>query len=75
VAHFLLQLADWMQEIHVVTRQIMDAFQRRQRWCFQTCIADQAADHRPILLLDLCRFRDYADEAGFGKLWPRRWSA
>src|SRR5712692_199159 len=39
-------------EIHVVTCEVMDAFQRSQRWCFQTRIADQAADDRPILPLD-----------------------
>ena len=36
---------------------------------------DQAAHLAAAFLLHLCRFRDYADEAGFGKLWPRRWSA
>ncbi len=31
-------------------------------------VADHLADDRPVFLLDLCELRDYADEAGFGKL-------
>jgi hypothetical protein len=42
---------------------------------FEAVVTDQLPNDRAIFLLDLCRFRDYADEAGFGKLWPRRWSA
>jgi hypothetical protein len=69
------ELAHRVQEVHIVARQLVDPPQRSQRGRFQALIANQAAYDCPVLLLDLCRFRDYADEAGFGKLWPRRWSA
>ena len=35
-------------------------------------VAEDLADDGPVFLLYLCRFRDYADEAGFGKLRPLR---
>jgi hypothetical protein len=38
-------------------------------------VADQLPNDGPVLLLNLCRFRDYADQAGFGKLWWFRCSA
>jgi hypothetical protein len=69
------QLTHRVQEVDVVAGEIVDVLECREGWQFQSVIADQPPDHRPILLLDLCELRDYADEAGFGKLWPRRWSA
>jgi hypothetical protein len=44
-------------------------------WALVAVIADRLADDGPVFLLDLCRLWDYAEEAGFGKLWPLRWSA
>jgi hypothetical protein len=74
-AHLFGEFAHRVEEVHIVSSQLVDSLEGRKSWRFQTLIANQAAHHSPILLLDLCRFRDYADEAGFGKLWPRRWSA
>ena len=64
-----------MQEVHIVAGQLVDPLEGGQRWRFEALVADQATHHRPVLLLDLCRFRDYADEAGLGKLQPLRRSA
>jgi hypothetical protein len=38
-------------------------------------VADDLADDGPVLLFDLCRFRDYADEEGCGRLRGQKWSA
>ena len=42
---------------------------------FEAIVADKLPHNRAIFLFDLCRFRDYADEAGFGKLRPLTRSA
>jgi hypothetical protein len=42
-----------MQEVDVLTREIVNPLERWQRWRFQSVIADQAAHHGPILLLDV----------------------
>jgi len=74
-AHLFGQFAHRMQEVHIVARQLVDSLEGSQSWRFEALIANQAAHHCPVLLLDLCRFRDHADEAGFGKLRPLRRSA
>jgi hypothetical protein len=74
-ADLLGEFAYRMQEVHVVASQLVDALQGGQSGRFQALVANQASHDSPVLLLDLCRFRDYADEAGFGKLRPLRRSA
>ena len=61
-ADFFGQLAHRVEEVDVVPTQLVDALESGERRCFQTLVAHQAAHHSPILLLDLCRLRDYADE-------------
>ena len=66
-AHLFGQFAHRVQEVHIVAGQLVDPLEGGQCWRFEALVADQAPHHRPVLLLDLCRFRDYADEACFGK--------
>ena len=56
------ELANGMQEVDVVAGQVVDPLERGQRWPLQSVVANQTAHNRPILLFNLCRFRDYADE-------------
>ena len=74
-AHLFSKFAHRVQEVHIVAGQLVDPLEGGQRWRFEALVADQATHHCPVLLLDLCRFRDYADEAGFGMLRRLRWSA
>src|SRR5437016_12063677 len=74
-AHLFGQFAHRVQEVHVVAGQLVDPLESGQRGRFEALVADQATYDCPVLLLDLCRFRDYADEAGFGMLRRLRWSA
>jgi hypothetical protein len=60
VARLADQLAHRVQEVDVVAGEIMDVLERREGWQFQPVIADQPTNNGPILLFDLCRFRDYA---------------
>ena len=62
-AHLFGEFAHRVEEVHIVSSQLVDSLEGRQSWRFQTLIANQAAHHRPVLLLNLCRFRDYADQA------------
>jgi hypothetical protein len=61
VTHLLGEFAHRVKKVHIVSSQLVDSLEGRQSWRLQALVANQTAHHRPILLLDLCRFRDYAD--------------
>ena len=67
VAGLTDELAHRVEEIDVVAGEIVDALECWQSRQFQSVIADQPSDDSPILLFDLCRLRDYADEYGIGR--------
>ena len=60
-AHLFGEFAHRVEEVHIVSSQLVDSLEGSQSWRFEALIANQAAHHSPILLLDLCRFWDYAD--------------
>ena len=74
-ADLLGESADRVEEIDVVASQVVHTLQCGQGWRLQALVAHQTPNDRPVLLFDLCRFRDYADEERCGKLRWQKWSA
>jgi hypothetical protein len=61
-ADLLGEFAHRVQEVHIVASQLVDSLQGGQSGRFKALVANQASHDRPVLLLDLCRFWDYADQ-------------
>jgi hypothetical protein len=51
-AHLFGQLADRVQEVDIVSAQLVDSLEGRQRRRFEALVTHQAPHYRPILLFD-----------------------